>query len=249
MSSPSPDATPAWVAGADGYRDGWVVVLHQPATGTTRCRTVDSVDGLFGMSESPAVLGVDMVIGLPDRAEPGGRACDRAARQLLGHPRGSSVFSPPAHAVLGADTYDEAQRRNRATGPDAPGLTKQTFYLMPKMRALADRMTPARQERVREVHPELAFYAMNDDVPLEASKHAEAGRAARMDLLAAHGFPDIEDTVARFSDGDLGADDVLDAHAVCWTARRIHESTAERCPPQNEAAPRNDRGLRMEIWR
>lgn len=249
MSSPAPDTTPAWVAGADGYRDGWAVVLHQPATGAIRRRTVEDVDALLALPEAPAVLGIDMVIGLPDRAEPGGRSCDRAARQVLGHPRGTSVFSPPAYPALQADTYDEAQRRNRATGPDAPGLTKQAFYLMPKMRALADRMTPARQARVREVHPELAFYAMNDDTPVEASKHAAAGRAARMDLLAAHGVPDIEATVSERSGGALGADDLLDAHAACWTARRIYERTAERCPPRDEPAPRNDRGLRMEIWR
>jgi predicted RNase H-like nuclease len=141
---------------------------------------------------------------------PGGRRCDRAARQLLGHPRGTSVFSPPAVAALGADTYDEAVRRNRATGPNAPGLSKQTFYLMPKMRALAARMTPVRQESVRKVHPELAFCAMNEDTPVSASKHTETGRSARLALLAAHGFPDVEATVSEVSGGALRADDVLD---------------------------------------
>jgi predicted RNase H-like nuclease len=249
MAPTSTDDSSHWVAGADGFRDGWVVVLHRPATGTTRCRTVDGVDALLDLPEAPAVLGVDMVIGLPDRAEPGGRACDRAARQLLGHPRGSSVFSPPAHAALGAETYDEAQRRNRASGPDAPGLTKQTFHLLPKMRALAEHVTPARQDRVREVHPELAFYAMNGDAPIEHSKHSEEGRAARTALLRAGGFPTVETTAATLAGGPLGPDDVIDAHAACWTARRLHDGTAERCPPRDESAPRNDRGLRMEIWR
>jgi predicted RNase H-like nuclease len=250
MSSPSSSTeTETWVAGADGFRDGWVIVLHRPRTGTTRCRTVDGVDALLALPEAPAVLGVDMVIGLPDRAVPGGRTCDRAARQLLGHPRGASVFSPPARAVLGAETYDEAQRRNHASGPDAPGLTKQAFHLLPKMRALSERMTPARQARVREAHPELAFYAMNGDAPVPDSKHTDAGRAARRALLADHGFPDASSALDPLASGPIGADDVLDAHAACWTARRIHEGTAERCPPQDERAPRNNRGLRMAIWR
>lgn len=236
-----------WIGGADGIRDGWFVVLWRPATGTVRRRAVDGVDALLSLPEAPAVLGVDMVIGCPDRAEPGGRCCDRQARQLLGHPRGSSVFSPPAYDALGAETYDEAQRRNRDSGPDAPGLTKQTFYLLPKMRALAERMTPARQERVREVHPELAFYAMNGDAPVTASKHDAEGRAIRADLLSAQGVPYVHDAAA--SSGAAGTDDVLDAHAACWTARRVYESTAQRCPPIDEPAPRNDRGLRMEIWR
>ncbi|WP_103029439.1 DUF429 domain-containing protein [Salinibacter altiplanensis] len=241
--------TDAWVAGTDGFRGGWVVVLHRPRTGTTRCRIVDGTDALFALPEAPAVLGVDMVIGLPDRARPGGRTCDRAARQLLGHPRGTSVFSPPAHAVLGAKTYDEAQRRNRASGPDAPGLTKQAFHLLPKIRALAERMAPARQDRVYEVHPELAFYAMNGNAPVEESKHTDTGRAVRTALLSAHGFPSVETVAAGLSDGPVGTDDVLDAHAACWTARRLHADTAERCPPRDDSAPRNDRGLRMEIWR
>lgn len=239
----------AWVAGADGFRDGWVVVLYRPDTGTTRYRTVDGVDALLTLPETPAVLGVDMVLGCPDTVEPGGRACDRAARQLLGHPRGASVFSPPAYDALQADTYGEAQRRNRASGPDAPGLSKQTYHLFPKMRALAAHVTPERQSRVREVHPELSFYAMNGDAPMADSKHSDTGRRARLDLLAAHGFPDVTNTVSSFARGAVGRDDLLDAHAACWTARRIHEGTAERCPPLSEDAPTNTRGVRMEIWR
>jgi predicted RNase H-like nuclease len=210
---------------------------------------VPDADTLFALPEAPVALGVDMVIGCPDQAVPGGRRCDRQARQLLGHPRGASVFSPPAYDALHADTYEEALRRNRATGPDAPGLSKQAFYLMPKMRALAERMTPARQEHVREVHPELAFYAMNGDTPVAASKHSDDGRAGRADLLAAHGFPDVQAAIQALSGNEVAPHDVLDAHAACWTARRLHDGTAERCPPPDEPAPRNDRGLRMEIWR
>lgn len=249
MNSPSQTLDPDWVAGADGYRDGWLVVLRQFETGLTRRRTVEAVEGLLGLPEAPTVLGIDMVIGLPDRAVPGGRRCDRAARHLLGHPRSTSVFSPPAYEALAAESYYEAVRRNRASTPDAPGLSKQTFHLMPKMRALAECMTPSRQEWVREVHPELAFYAMNDDTPVEDSKHSEAGRVSRIDLLAEAGFPEVEEAAETLPGGPLGTDDVLDAHAACWSARRIYRSTAERCPPRDDPTPRNDRGLRMEIWR
>ncbi|MFB6248447.1 MAG: DUF429 domain-containing protein [Salinibacter sp.] len=243
------DANDDWVAGADGYRDGWVVVLWRPATDTVRPRTVGGVDALLTLPEAPTVLGVDLPIGCPDAAAPGGRACDRQARRLLGHPRGTSVFSPPAYDALQADTYEDALRRNRASGPDAPGLSKQAFHLFSKLRALAARMTPKRQERVREVHPELAFYAMNGDAAVADSKHTEAGRAARLALLAANGFPDVEAAVEATATGSVGADDVLDAYAACWTARRLRDGTAERCPPRDEEAPRTARGLRMEIWR
>ncbi|PQJ34683.1 hypothetical protein BSZ35_08785 [Salinibacter sp. 10B] len=238
-----------WVAGADGFRDGWAIVLWQPTTGTIRRRTVDAVEALLDLPEAPAVTGIDMVIGCPEQAEPGGRACDQAARKLLGHPRGASVFSAPAYDTLQADTYEEALRRNRASGPDAPGLSKQAFHLLPKLRALAARMTPQRQQRVREVHPELSFYAMNGDAPVEAKKKSREGRDERVRLLQKNGIPDVEEAVAAVAEGALGADDVIDAHAACWTARRIREGTAERCPPETEPAPESAQGLRMEIWR
>lgn len=241
--------TSEWVAGADGYPDGWMLVLWQPGTNTIRHRTVDGVEGLFGLTEAPAVFGIDMVIGLPDRAQPGGRRCDRLARALLGPRRGTSVFSPPGVSTLRADSYEDAQRLNRASGPDAPGLSRQSYHLLPKMRALAHVMTPEHQEYIHEVHPELSFFAMNDDTPLEASKHSEPGRRARLELLSAQGMPGIEEAIATLPAGPLEADDVLDAHAACWTAGRIRAGTAERCPPREETAPRNDRGLRMEIWR
>jgi len=249
MTSKARPSDSVWLGGADGIRGGWLVVLWHPDTETVRCRTVDGVDALLALPEAPAVLGVDMVIGCPDRAEPGGRRCDRQARQLLGHPRSASVFSPPAYDVLRAETYDDAQRRNRTSGPDAPGLSKQTFHLLPKIRALAEHVTPAKQKRVREVHPELAFYAMNGGAPLAASKHTDAGQTTRTALLASHGFPDVRATLDMLATGPVGADDVLDAHAACWTARRLHDGTAERCPSRDEPAPRNNRGLRMEIWR
>ncbi len=235
-----------WVAGADGCRAGWFVVLRAVDGSACRRRVVPDVAALLDLPEAPVILGVDMVIGLPDAPRSGGRACDRQARQLLGWPRSSSVFSPPAQAALAAETYAEAQRLNRAHSPDDVGLTKQAFHLFPKLRALDRRMTPERQQRIREVHPELAFFAMNGDAPTEHSKHTGAGRTERRQLLAANGFEDIESALRERRSSDLGADDMLDAHAVCWTAQRIRAGTAQRCPSD---PPRNECGLRMEIWR
>ena len=248
MSSRQNTSGGVWVAGADGTADGWVLVLYNYDRAAVRVRAVDRFVELLSLPEAPAVLGVDMIIGCPDAAVPGGRRCDRQARALLGHPRSASVFSPPAYTALEAGTYAEAVRRNRQSGSDAPGLSKQTFHLFPKLRAVAGELTPDRQEWVREVHPELAFYAMNGDAPVEESKHDPAGRHVRRRLLTANGFDGV------FDDGSVSnlpgtPDDVIDACAACWTARRIYEGTAERCPPVGEPVPRNGRGLRMEIWR
>jgi predicted RNase H-like nuclease len=241
---------PRWVAGADGCKAGWMVVLWRPATGEVRRRVVPSTEAVLALPEAPARLGLDMVIGLPEASVPGGRACDQAARNLLGWPRSSSIFSPPVQAALEAETFEEAQALQRSTGDDdAPGLTVQAFHLLDKIRALDARMTPARQARVREVHPELAFYAMNDDAPVTASKHDAEGRAERRALLEAHGFPDIAEAVAQHKGGGVSPADILDAHAACWTAGRLLRHAAERLPAPPGPAPRNARRLRMEMWR
>lgn len=239
----------SWVAGVDGFRDGWVVVLQNTESGVVRVRTVADVEALFDLPERPAAVGIDAIIGLPDGAERGGRACDREARQILGHPRSSSVFSPPAYEALSAETYDDAQRLNRESGPDAPGLSIQTFHLFSKLRAIARAMTPERQSRVREVHPELAFAAMNGGRALAESKHSDAGKEMRLDLLSARGLNDVKEA-AETLNASPALDDVLDAHAVCWTARRIASGTARRLPSEasDQTVPTNDRGLRMEIW-
>jgi predicted RNase H-like nuclease len=236
-----------WVAGADGCRAGWFVVLHETLTGATRRRIVPSFEALLVIPEAPVQLAIDVIIGLPDAPHSGGRLCDRETRKLLGWPRSSSVFSPPAQDAIACTTYDEALTVNRRHSPDGIGISKQTFHLFPKLRAVDARMTPAHQKHVREVHPELAFFAMNGELPLRHSKHAYAGRFERVQLLREHGFEDIEAVAETHAGRDVKRDDVLDAHAACWTALRLHQGTARRLP--RGKPPYNARGLRMEIWR
>lgn len=246
MSEAVPTAS-AWVAGADGCRAGWFVVLRETSTGRVRRRVVPSFEALLAMSEAPVALAIDVIIGLPDAPRSGGRKCDRQARQLLGWPRSSSVFSPPAQAAIGCTSYDEALAVNRRHSSDGVGISKQTFHLFPKLRAVDAQMTPARQQRVREVHPELAFFAMNGEAPLRHSKHEDAGQRERVQLLRDYGVGNVEAAVETHAGRDVKRDDVLDAHAACWTARRLQQGTATRLP--QGAPPHNARGLRMEIWR
>ena len=68
--------------------------------------------------ETPAVIAVDIPIGLPERARHGGRAAENAVRPLLGA-RQSSVFSVPSRAALAAADYRDACRIALAT-PSRP---------------------------------------------------------------------------------------------------------------------------------
>jgi predicted RNase H-like nuclease len=115
-----------WVAGVDGCPGGWIVVLasmsagtHQPVQmSSSLCMTFEEV---LALPERPLSIAVDMPIGLLERAAPGGRACDREARALLGRPRASSVFSPPTRKALVARRYEEVAALNGA------GMSKEAF--------------------------------------------------------------------------------------------------------------------------
>ncbi|MEM6646199.1 MAG: DUF429 domain-containing protein [Bacteroidota bacterium] len=215
-----------WVAGADGCKSGWFVVLWQPDTNAVRWRVVESTADLFSLAERPVIIVIDMVLGLPTAAARGGRACDRAARKLLGWPRSSSIFSPPCRAALACDTYPEALAVNRASSAEHIGISKEAYYLFPKIRAL-DACWP--QPGLYEGHPELSFYALNDDAPMPASKHKPEGRAQRQALLLNAGFDAVEEALANRPKG-VKPDDVLDAFAVCWSAGRVAAGTAITLP-------------------
>lgn len=248
MNDQSPDPRGAWVAGADACPAGWIVVLRHTSTGACRHRVVETTAELVRLPEQPACLGIDMIIGLPDEARSGGRACDRAARALLGWPRSSSIFSPPCRAALQVDSYEAATASNRASHADGVGLTKQAYNLFPKIRALDNILTPARQHRIREVHPECSFYALNGNAPVDASKHTDEGVEHRIHLLQNAGFADLATSLNAYPRSQVKPDDLLDAHAACHTTRRIYAGTAERLP-KAAPVPVDPTGLRMEIWR
>lgn len=236
----------SWVAGADGCRAGWVVVLRNVRTGQVRLRLVPRFASLLLLTESPRITCVDVPIGLLDHAEPGGRACDRAARAVLGWPRRASVFSPPVRAALGARDHTAASAANRASSVAAVGISKQTFGILEKIREADLAMRPGAQTRVKECHPELSFMELANGKPLADGKKTAAGQSARLSLLRGAGFPDPRRSMTEVARPGVATDDVLDAHVCCWTALRIAEGTAVRLP---DHPPRDAHGLHMEIWR
>ena len=230
------------VCGADGCRGGWAVATLRGGE-VSVARVERLADVLAG---APTVLAVDMPIGLPTAAERGGRLADRLARQRLDSARGRSVFSPPARAALGAETHAQASAANRASGPDAVGLSQQAFGLFPKIREVDALVTPAMQDgdaatRIVEAHPEVAFAEMSGGPGLGPSKKTAEGRALRLGLLRAAGIAAPE----TFRLPGVPLDDVVDALACLVVAVRVAEGTALRLPPD---PPRDARGLAMEIW-
>jgi predicted RNase H-like nuclease len=242
-----PIASSQWVAGVDGCRGGWLVILCSLAHGTdmrlgVTSRVCADFKAVLALPENPVAIAVDMPIGLLERSVPGGRECDRAARALLGRPRSSSVFTPPTRPGLAAMTYAEAPALNGA------GMSKESFNILPKIRELDAALSVHDQQRVFEVHPELAF-ARLACAPLRHNKKTLEGRRERIRLLKRVFAASFQDPIRMRKTHSLrhvALDDIADAYVLAYAACCIRGGAARRVP---EAEPPVDaRGLRMEIW-
>lgn len=233
-----------FVAGMDGARGGWFVVLKNLVTGHVQGRLLRRLDAVPALRENPRIVAVDMPIGLLQNAEPGGRSCDRELRRLLGRPRQTSVFSPPIRRALQAVSYRSALRLNRASSSSKIGISIHCYGLFDKLRELDRFITPELQEKFKEAHPELCFAAMNGS-PIREPKRSPAGMELRRKLLARAGFGPV-DFPAGSRRAEIAMDDVLDAHALCWMAEQIYYKKVRPVP--EEPIPRDERGLKMEIW-
>jgi predicted RNase H-like nuclease len=235
------------VAGIDGCKGGWVCVFTNVSGGSERAFIAEHIGEVLRHPDAPAVIAIDIPIGLPERVERG-RACDIAARAALGR-RGSAVFLVPSRAAVRELDYRQACAASLATSDPPRQISKQTYHLFPKIREVDDIMTPALQSRLFECHPELAFCAMNGGEPLSEPKKLggrpnSAGLAFRRDLLANAGFSAAFLAETKFRLRDAGADDFLDACACAWSAARILRGDAISFPKD---PPFDGRGLRMRI--
>jgi len=233
----------------DGCRAGWVAVFVRPAGDDVRIRIVPRFSDITEAPEKPAVIAVDIPIGLPERTGLGGRAAENAIRPLLGA-RQSSVFSVPSRAAFETLDYREACSIALTTSDPPRKISKQLFMIAPKIREIdaALRDDPSLASRTFEVHPEAAFWRLNGECALTEPKKIkgkvyEPGLRLRRELLAAAGLPRTHVETAP-PDG-AAADDLLDALACAAIARRIHAGIAR---PYPDPPPRDRHGLPMAIW-
>ena len=182
-----------------------------------------------------------MPIGLPDRIVPGGRGPEAAARAVLG-PRRSSVFSVPSRSTVWERDYRRACSEAARTSEPPRMVSQQAFHLFPKIREIDGLMSAELEDRVHEVHPELAFWRLNDGRPMNHPKKSPAGKEERHAVLLRHGLP--TSALASVPRG-AAMDDLLDAAASALIARRIARGEAVPFPAE---PGRDGRGLRMAIW-
>lgn len=243
------------VIGLDGCPGGWVAAQWDGGAGLVLRRWARLGDA-FATPWLQAAI--DMPIGLPDLAGPGGRAPEPLVRPPLGM-RQSSVFSVPSRAAVeaGCDPaipvdvrYALACRIARETSNPPRAVSKQAFHIFPKMVEMDQLMRTRTDLRLAECHPEVSFWAMNGCQPLALPKKIKsmpsaAGLNLRIALLAAHDVPIADLTRAQAWALGAGLDDLVDACACAWTAWRIAEGRALAFPNP----PHADRyGLPVAIW-
>jgi predicted RNase H-like nuclease len=209
------------VLGVDACPAGWVgIAVGQDGV---RAYVEEAIADLVATAAGDGPLdavAVDIPIGLPDD---GPRAADELATAAVGSLR-SAVFTTPVRAALRAPDHVTAialsrERAGFGISAQAYGLRHRIFEVEDWVRSTA--LT------VREVHPEVSFAELAGE-PLTVRKSTWAGVERRRELLLAEGF------ALR---GDLGlagratkVDDVLDAAAAAWTARRIALGVARTLP-------------------
>ena len=237
------------VVGVDGCPGGWLAVVCEPGRfGDAEARMCPAFADALELAGESGVIAVDIPIGIPDVAIKGGRVCDNETRARLGN-RQSSVFAVPSRAALGESDYVAVCTVNLEHSDPPRKVSKQCYHLFPKIREVDGLMTPDLQSRVFEVHPELAFWALNGEEPLDLPKKvksspSEPGLRLRRELLVRAGF-----SGGIFKSGDwprrvVGPDDIVDACALVWSAARLLKGEAVTLPRD---PPLDGRGLRMEI--
>jgi predicted RNase H-like nuclease len=201
------------VAGVDGTRGGWVVVLLDD--GRLSGADVLPLDATFAELDDVRVVAIDVPIGF------GPRGADAAARSFLTGAT-NTVFSTPPRELL-----------ERPFGPGL-GISAQAHALGTRILHVTE--LASSDSRIFEVHPEVSFRVMNDGRPLGRKKSA-GGALKRIDLLSRHGIELTDLGSATLAP----LDDVLDAAAAAWSAERIAAGTARSLPDPPEVA--DDRAI------
>ena len=215
------------VVGVDGCKAGWFAV-RLSGVGQVMPTKFKTFKELVGYYAGADLILVDIPIGLPEDAEP--RECDLMARKLLG-PRRSSVFPAP--------TRQAASQANKAPHDYIAAckvqlhhagncLSKQAFAIAPKIAEVDALMLEGKQNGfppIREIHPEVCFWALNEKSPMQYGKKEAQGKAERNALLQSYESQTprvIAKALREFLRRDVAEDDVLDAMVAVVTASHGH---------------------------
>lgn len=223
------------IAGVTPCPGGWLVAgakVHGTVFSPDDPVRMPSFVEVIDQRPQYSTIALNAPVGYLNHAVTGGRRCDREARALLGR-RGSAIKSAPVRLD---------SQRDIDLLPDELDAISHT--LLPRFREVANEMAPFRQRTIYEAHPELSFFQINGEVPMEYSKHSEKGIAERRSLLEVKVAG--AERILNAEVPGVTLEHLIDAAAILWTARRIFVRASVRLPEDPEW---DEHGLRMELVR
>lgn len=202
--------------GADVSKGRWLTVRLSENHGW-EVGLVETVREIWDDYYAAALILIDIPIGLREHGRE--RLCDVEARRHLG-PRGSSVFRVPCRAALSADNYIDANRINRDRTDK--GVSKQSWAIVPKIREVGEFLNCniAARRKIREIHPEVCFWALNGGRPMMFNKKTNEGVKERVKVL--HQVCNQTCAILEFAgnefQGKVPDDDIIDGLVAAVTA-------------------------------
>ena len=230
--------------GIDGCKDGWFCVSLDADEGWSY-RVIPDAQSLAELLRHAGSVLIDIPIGLLDTGT-SERQCDKDGRKLLTPKRCSSVFPAPARQTLQASSYEQAQLINR--NANGRGLSQQSWNIVAKIREIDDLLLSqtSLQGVVRECHPELCFWALNNKQAMQYNKKTEQGKQERLSILenyfaSCHQL--FEQACSQFLRRQVADDDIIDAMVCAVTAKHGYNNYSTV-----PALPEHDvHGLAMEM--
>ncbi len=228
--------------GIDGCKAGWFFAGFDQNNDWR----IDIFEKISDFSDALYVADLtllDIPIGL-ESAGNEERACDIEARQILRPKRSASVFPVPCRASLEAADYAQASEINdRKTGRK---LSKQTWNIMDKIREVDEFLTAFKgRYKIREMHPEICFWALNHQQAMRHNKKTKEGFAERKNILkkyCQYTEAIIDEARSRFPRKCLVDDDILDALVGAITASFNNDLASLPAIPKYD-----DKNLPMEV--
>ena len=257
--------------GVDGCKGGWIGVGLSDDDGCPKiavCKAFSDIVACFG---DACVILVDIPIGLPEDTTP--RACDIEARKKLGRKRLAAVFPAPPrpfvdkvaltpdwdwtaiHGKPFQEAFAEANKWHREKFRNK-GLAAQAFGIAPKIAEMDEfmRTRDAASPEIREVHPEICFWALNEQQPMSHKKSNSEGCEERLATLrrCAQEINGVDvDAIFKKARGKwtktrVADDDILDALAAAITAKIVSQN-GDRLGTLPENPQTDSKGLPMEM--
>lgn len=217
--------------GIDGCKAGWVVWSVKQAQ--PQCQIVTQLAEVTQLLMNSTAL-IDIPIGYSDEKTPD-RLCDKAARKFLSPRRSASVFPVPSRQAAYANDYAQACEVNLLLL--GRKLSKQTWFILPKVVEVETLLAETPTLTFRESHPEVVFAALQGS-PLEYSKKTEPGQAERIKLIRAIAPDWVEALLTKLSETktkQAHRDDIIDAFVLMLIAAKAN--TLSTLPQQPDRDP------------